>query len=224
MKKLSILLFCAGVCALNSPATAQSSKKFKFHKVAKDVRKDAHRLEKEGWKVTAGSTPLKNQLESAYSKQDELDEEGFPKYIFADGSSVANSQAAAEMQAVELAKNRLVGLIETQMKDVITSDVANNQIDSKDAATITKTIETSTNTVSKKLSRVLPVFKIYRNVSNNTEVQIKIAYNYALVRKQMLEEMRTILKFETEEQRKKFDKFLSAEEYKKGEIKNTTEG
>ena len=197
-----------------------NSKKFTFHKVNKDIKKEAKKYEKDGWKVEPGNLPLKNQLENSYSKQAEKDESGFPKYIIANGSSVSQTQAAAEMQATEIAKNRLVSLIETQMKDVITSDVSNNQLDNKDAVTLTKTIETSTNTVSKKLGRVLPLFKIYRTVKNNTEVQIMIGYNYDMVRKQMLDEMKSELKIETGDQRKKFDKFLSSDHYNTGEIKN----
>lgn len=224
-QKLTIkLLIVALICASANFSIAQSGKKFKFHKVSKDVKKEAHKYEKDDWKVEPGNMPIKHQLENAFTKQSETDDAGFPKYIIANGSSIAGTQAAAEMQATELAKNRLVGLIETKMKDVITSDVSNNQIDNKDASTITKTIETSTNFVSKKLGRVLPLFKVYRVVGNNTEVQVMIAYNYDLVRKQILEEMKTELKIETEDQRKKFDKFLSGEHYKTGEITNTTEG
>jgi hypothetical protein len=221
----SKLMFILFICMLINLPFAQASNKFKFHKVSKDVKKEAKRYKKDGWSVEPGNLPIKNQLETAYTKQTETDKEGFPKYIIANGSSVAGTQSAAEMQALELAKNRLVGLIETQMKDVISSDVANDQLDRKDAITLTKTIETSTNTVCKKLGRVLPLFKVYRNIkNNNTEVQVLIAYNYELVRQQILEEMKTELKFDTEDQRKKFDKFLSAEEYKKGEIRNVSEG
>ena len=212
-------------CTLAAPGVALSSQKFKFKKVSKDVKKEAKRYKKDGWMVEPGNLPIKNQLETAYSRQAEADKEGFPKFIIANGSSVAGTQAAAEMQAMELAKNRLVGLIETQMKDVISSDVANDQLDRKEAITLTKTIETSTNTVCKKLGRVLPLFKVYRHgKNNNTEVQVLIAYSYEMVRNQILEEMKTELKTETEDQRKKFDKFLSADEYKKGDIKNISEG
>lgn len=212
-------------CTLVAPCIALSSQKFKFKKVSKDVKKEAKRYKKDGWMVEPGNLPIKNQLETAYSRQAEADKEGFPKFIIANGSSVAGTQSAAEMQAMELAKNRLVGLIETQMKDVISSDVANDQLDRKEAITLTKTIETSTNTVCKKLGRVLPLFKVYRHgKNNNTEVQVLIAYSYEMVRNQILEEMKTELKTETEDQRKKFDKFLSADEYKKGDIKNISEG
>ena len=222
MKNKIVCCTLLAVSLLSMAAYSQdkSQKKFKFKKVTKDVKKEAKKYEKEGWMVEPGNLPFKNQLDNAFSKQAEADEAGFPKYIIANGSSIAGTQAAAEMQATELAKNRLVGLIETKMKDVVTSDVSNNQLDNKDAVTLTKTIETSTNTVSKKLGRILPLFKVYRTIKNNTEVQVMIGYNYDLVRKQILDEMKSELKVETEDQRKKFDKFLSGEHYTTGEIKN----
>jgi hypothetical protein len=216
---LSIVLFCVMLFSFSSA----NAEKFKFKKVSKDIKKEARKYEKDGWKVEPGNMPIKNQLENSFSKQNEVTEEGFPKWITANGSSVAQTQSAAEMQAIELGKNRLVGLIETHMKDVITSDVANNQIDNKDAATITKTIETSTNTVSKKLGRVLPLFKVYRTVGNNTEVQVLLAYNYSMVLKDIIDQMKTELQHTAADQRKKFDKFLNADAYKTGEIVNATD-
>lgn len=219
IKFYSFVLLGAMVLCFNSA----SAGKFKFKKVSKDVKKEAHKYEKEGWKVEPGNMPIKNQLENSFSKQLESTDEGFPKWITANGSSVAQTQSAAEMQSIELAKNRLVGLIETHMKDVITSDVANNQLDKKDAATLTKTIETSTNTVSKKLGRVLPLFKVYREVGNNTEVQVMLAYNYAMVQKDIIDQMRTELQGTATDQRQKFEKFLNMDEYKAGEIINATD-
>jgi len=199
---------------------AQKPKKFTFNKVNRDIKKEAKKYDKEGWRTEPGNLPIPNQLENSYRKQMETDEAGLPKWLTANGSSVAQTQVAAEMQAMEVAKNRLVGLLETHMKDVITTDVSNNQIDAKDAASVTRNIETATNVVSKKLSRVLPLFKIYRQVGNNTEVQLLLAYNYAMVRQQILDEMKLELTGQGADQKKKFDKFLSGDYYDRGDIRN----
>ena len=216
--KFAILTVCVS-CFLLSGANAQS-KKFVFPKVSRDTKKEAKRYEKDGFKVFPGMAPMAQQLNESFTKQAEVDDEGFPKYLIASGSSVAQTQAAAEMQATELAKNRLVGLLETQMKSVIESDVANNQIDSKDAASVTKTIEVSANKVSKKLGRVIVVFKVLRPVKNNTEVQVLIGYNYAMARKNLIDEMKVELQNEATDVRAKYDKFLNPDSYKAGEIKN----
>ena len=136
---------------------------------------------------------MAQQLNNAYSKQAETSEEGFPKWIIANGSSVAQTQAAAEMQSIELAKNNLVGLIETNMRNVVESDVSNNQMDAKNAASVTKTIQVSSNKVAKKLGMVQPMFKVYRSINNNTEVQVMIGYSYEMVRSRILEQMKAIL-------------------------------
>ena len=197
-----------------------SAQKFKFERVSRDTKKEAKRYEKDGFMVFPGNLLLQNQLDKSYKLQMEVDDEGFPKWIVSNGSAVAQTQSAAEMQAVELAKNRLVGLLETNMKAAIESDVSNDQLSQKDAISITKTIEVSANRVSKKLQRVNPVFKVYRKVNKNVEVQVLIGYSYDLAKKAMLDEAKLLLQEESDEVRKKHEKFLIPETYNKGEIKN----
>lgn len=217
------LALCSFASYAQNDKKDEKPKKFRFQRVSRDVKKEAKRYEKDGWLVFPGNAPIAQQLNGAFAKQAETDEEGFPVWIVSNGSSVAQTQAAAEMQAVELAKNRLVGLVETNMKAVIESDVSNNQLDAKDAASVTKTIEVSANKVSKKLGRVQPMFKVYRNISTNTEVQVLLGYNYAMARKQVIDEMKAELQLETDDVRKRYEKFLNPENYRAGEVKNVTE-
>lgn len=210
-KRFSItltLLMCftfAGVLE----AQQKDNKKFRFPRVSRDVKKEAKKLEKEGYKAFVGQPPVSQQLDKSYRMINEADENGFPKWIVSSGSSVANTQAAAEMQAIELAKSRLVGLIETNFRAVIENTVANNQLDAKDAVSVTKTIEVSANRVAKKLGMIMPVVKIYRTVDKNFEVQVNISYNYEMARKQMLAEMQAELEMESEDVRKKYEQFLN---------------
>ena len=231
MKKLvySLALILISVslynCQLNknvNPKVAASKKKFQFVKVSRDVKKEAKRYTEEGWNIFPGNPPINYQLDLAFRRQTEIDADGFPQWIIANGSSIAQTQAAAEMQATELAKNRLVGLVETNMRAVIESDVSNNQLSSTDAASITKTIEVSANRVSKRLGRVQPLFKVMRPAggSGNLEVQILIGYNYDLVKKQLLDEAKAELQLETDDVRKRYEKFLNPENFQRGTISN----
>jgi hypothetical protein len=205
---------------------AASKKKFTFVKVSRDVKKEAKRYIAEGWSVFPGNPPINFQLDLAFRRQTELDQEGFPQWIIANGSSVAKTQAAAEMQATELAKNRLVGLVETNMRSVIESDVSNNQLSAQEAVSLTKTIEVSANRVSKRLGRVQPLFKVIRSVkpTGNTEVQLLIGYNYDLVKKQLLDEAKVELQLETDDVRKRYTKFLNPENFQRGTIRNFADG
>lgn len=229
--KLLILIIALFTLACNStknvnPKVAASKKKFNFVKVSRDVKKEAKRYEEEGWKIFPGNPPMTFQLDLAFRRQTEVDNEGFPQWIIANGSSVGQTEMAATMQAIELAKNRLVGLVETNMKAVIESDVANNQMNATDAVSITKTIEVSANRVSKKLGRVQPLFQILRKAKDtgNTEVQVLLGYNYDLVKKQLLDEAKVELQLETDDVRKRYEKFLNPENFNRGTIKNYIDG
>jgi hypothetical protein len=198
--------------------------KFKFAKVSRDTKKEAKKYDKDGYVVFAGSLPMKNQLDKSYRLQSETDDEGFPKWIIANGTALGQTQGAAEMQATELAKLRLVGLLETNMRSVVESDVSNSQLSTTDATSVQKTIEVATNRVAKKLTRVMPLFKVHKNIKKNVEVKVQIGYNYDLAKKAMLDEMRLILEEETEDVRKKHDAFLNPDKYRSGEIKNYSGG
>jgi hypothetical protein len=217
MKQLILFLFLIGF-------TSQAQKStYKFNKVSRDVKKEAKRYTKEGWFVFPGNPPIEQQLNQSFIKQSEADKDGFPIWLVANGSSLGQTLAAAEMQALELAKNSLVGLMETNLKSVIETDISNNQLNAEEAISLTKTMQVSTNKVSKKLGRVTTLLKIYRKINNNFEVQVMIGYNYDLVRKLILEEMKTEMQNETKEMRDKFDKYLNPELYNEGEIKNYDE-
>jgi hypothetical protein len=111
-----------------------------------------------------------------------------------------------------MAKNNLVALIESNMKNVVESDVANNQLSNEEAVSVTNSIMVSVNKVSKKLGVVSPLFQAYRRLENgNYEVQILVGYNYEMVKNQILADMQTQLQWETEMVREKYEKFLNPE-------------
>jgi hypothetical protein len=219
MKKTMLFLVAMVAIGMVQEANAQAQK-FKLVKVSRDTKREVKRLEKEGWRNVPGDMPIGEQLNRAWAKEAEVDDEGLPKWVVATGESVAEFQSTAEMQALELAKLNLVRLLESQMRSVVETEQANNRLDAKSAASISKTMEVATNKVSKKLSRVMPIVKMQREVKKSTQMQVKIAYNYALARKAILDEMKLELQDESEDMRAKYDKFLNPEMYKQGDISN----
>jgi hypothetical protein len=221
MKKIISMMMAVAIVAVSQVATAQN-KKFKFVKIARDTKKEVKKLEKDGWSNLPGDMPIGQQLNNAWAKEGEIDEEGLPKWVVATGEAVAEFQSVAEMQALELAKLNLVRLLESQMRSVVETEQGNNRIDPQTAASISKTMEVATNKVSKKLSRVMPIVKMQREVEEkkSTQMQVKIAYNYALARKAILDEMKLELQDESEDMRAKYDKFLNPEMYKQGDKSN----
>lgn len=147
-------------------------------KVSKVTKKEAKRLKKEGWLVTAGALPLEKQLEKSYTMQYEYDENGSPLYIMAEAMSIGENYDAAKMQALELAKQNLAGQIQTEVTALVENTVANRQLAAEDAASITESVSASKNLISQSLGRLLPVMEVYRTKTNkNKEVLVRLAYN-----------------------------------------------
>jgi len=200
---LSVFLFL-----LTSNVNAQ---KFKFVKITRDVNKEAKRYEKENWRPFAGSMPISQQLNNTFNKENDVDANGVPQWLFAEGVSKGQTIAATDMQATELAKNNLVGLMASNIRQVVETELSNNQISKEEAVSWTKTVSAVTNKVAKKLGQVFVPFKIYRENENNYEVMLRVAYNFSNARAIFLEEMRTELGEETKNLKLKNDKFLNPE-------------
>ncbi len=144
----------------------------------KEARKEAKELEKEGWEVPAGGLPLAKSLEKAWTKQLEEDDKGNVKYITADGNGIAGNRTAAELQAIETGKLQLAGLLETRVAALISNNIANVEMSSQEAESITEVIGNSKNIIAKNMGYINPFFKIWRRLDNgNVEVSTRLFYN-----------------------------------------------
>lgn len=207
MKKSILLVLLVAI------TTFSFAQKFKFAKITRDVKKESKRYEKENWKSFAGAMPISQQLNNTFNKENEMDEKNVPKWLFAEGASVAQTLGAADMQATELAKNNLVSLMASNIKEVVETELSNKQISKEEAVSWTKTVSAVTNKVSKKLGQVMVPFKIYREIENNYEVQLRVAYNFMVARSIFLQEMSDELGEETKNLKLKNDKFLNPDLY-----------
>lgn len=192
-----ITFYLAFLFLISATAFSQQSDR-KIKKEVKDraireARKEARKLKKEGWYVNPGSMPLDKVLENAWIKQYTEDDDGQPLYITADGNGVAESKSAAEMQAIELAKLQLAGLIETNMNSLISANIANAQLSTSDAATVTEVVQSSKNVIAMQLGKVDPFFKILKDLDGDKiEVQVRLFYD----RTQSMEIAKKIVKDE----------------------------
>ena len=208
MKNLTAILLICVFLILTNYSIAQ---KFKYQKISTDVKKESKKYEKEGCNNFPGSMPIGQQLNNTFNKQNELDEEGMQKWFFATGISVAQTIAAAEMQANELAKIDLVQQVESDIKSFAETNLANNQLSKDEAASITKTVNVVTNKVAQKLGRVIPLLRIYKETPNNFEVQVQVGYNIASAKKIMLEEVKKELGNDADKIKEKLGSFLYSE-------------
>jgi len=204
-----LVIFIAGmgnVVQAKNP-DRQLSKQIK-KKAAKQARKEAKKFKRGHWYVAPGALPMDKQIEKSWELQYMEDEDGYPLYIVATGNSVAETQSAAKLQAMELAKLELAGLVQTNVAALIENSVANSQLNNEEAASVTKTVAASKNIIAQEIGRVITMFEIYKKINKNVEASVRIGYNTDIAMETAKKTIRKKLEEETEILHDKLDKLL----------------
>lgn len=191
------LMFC--FTTLSGQTTDKEITKAIKSKALKEARKEAKKLSKDGWKVNPGALPMEKILQNSWEKQYAEDEKGQPVYLTADGNGVAESKSVAEMQAVELGKLQLAGLIETNINSLVSANLGNAQLSKDEAASVTEIVQSAKNLIQVELGYVNPAYKIYREVGEkNIECQVKLFYD----RKQSMDIAKKVVRKELKDKLK----------------------
>lgn len=164
-------------------ATRKMTKAELNERATKAARKEAKKLQKDGWQTSPGALPLEKQLDKSYNMQMEYEDDGFPKYIMAEAQSVGSNYDAAKIQALELAKVNLAGQIQTEVTALTENTVANQQLEAEEAATVVETVMAAKSLISQNIGRVVTIVEVYRTLGNkNKEVLVRIAYNGSMAK------------------------------------------
>lgn len=178
-------------------------------KASKSARKEAKKLQKEGWTIAPGALPIDKQLDKSYLMQMEYDENMFPKYLMGEAMSIGENYDAAKMQALELAKQNLAGQIQTEVTALIENTVANKQLQAEEAASVVQSISAGKNLISQSIGQVITVMEVYRSAQNkNKEVLLRIAYNASMAKQAAKKAVREELEKKGDELHKKLDNLL----------------
>jgi outer membrane biogenesis lipoprotein LolB len=212
MKTTKIILALMMVFLLSGGAMAQQTdkelKKEIKSKAERQARKEAKKLKKQGYYVAPGALPMDKQLEKAWMKQYQEDDKGYPVYFVAQGISVGETQAAAKIQATELAKLELAGQISSNIAALVENSIANQQLNTEDAASVTKTVAAAKNLIAQELGRVLPIVELYKNIGKNIEVNVRLAYSYEMAIETGKKVIRKSLEEQTGLLHEKLDKLM----------------
>lgn len=178
-------------------------------KAVKQARKEAKKFKKQGYDVTPGSLPMEKQLEYTWIRLYQRDEKGQSLFLSADGNAVAQTRTAAEMQALEAAKLNLAGQLETFIRAIIEANIANAQLSTEEAASVTEFLTAAKNVIVTSISQVDPAFKIYRNLPNqHVEVNLKILVSRDQVMQEAKKRVREELRERLKGLQEKVDKLL----------------
>ena len=203
-----MFMFAMIICFPVIAQDAKTAQKELSAKASKEARKEAKKYNKEGFAVAKGALPLDKQLESAWLKQLARDEEGQPKYIVETGNSVAETQTAAKIQATETAKLNIAGSITTQVAALVENNIANQQLNAEEAASVTKTVAASKNMIAQELGRTIMVVEMYKKIDKNVECDIRLAYDYKNAKDLAKKVMRQELEKQTGILQDKLDKLM----------------
>ncbi len=204
MKKLVSIIgmvVLATLVMMVTPTQAQTKQQ------KKDAKKETKRLTKAGY-LTMG-LPLHQQIEEYYAKMSEKDEDGMPKYLSETNMAVGNSFSAAKMEAINIAKTRLAGQIQTTVMAEAKISLGNSTLSSEDAASVTKALEKSTQLIAQKLSKVVIAQEYYKILNNkNYEVHVVLLYNTKNVKDMLIQDAKAELEKELKDFKPEHEKVL----------------
>lgn len=178
-------------------------------KALKEARKEAKRLEKEGYRVPVGKLPLEKQLEDSWQAQVTTDADGVPYYFIATATSVGSNFAAASMSATNTAKLDIAGQIQTQIASVVEQKIADNEISADNAVAVNSFVSASKSVINNTLGRVLKFIEIYKTLENgNIQAQVTLGYNTEIATKEAILAMLKTLDADAEDLMKELDALL----------------
>ena len=179
MKFLAVLVMLSlSMSAMGQNAMQAKLKETKAalkEKASKEARDEAKRMKKEGWTVSPGALPLEKQIDRYFAFIQQVDDELNPLYLQGEGRATAESFAAAQMQATELARLNLASSVSSEATGIIDNMVANKMLADDQAASITTYISENKTIFSQKLGRVQTPLVATRQLKNkNKEVIVRM--------------------------------------------------
>ncbi len=206
MKKVIFTLTVLFFAALQFQGCSSSSKL--NTSAPREVRQAAKDYKDEGYRVAVGAPTIEIQLKNAWLKQQETDEDGNPKFFVGNATSVGETQIAAKLQATEAAKLDIAGQIETRVAALIENNIANSQLNTEEASSVTQTIAASKSMIAQRLSNLNTLVEMYRPIDKNMEANVSIAYNS----QQAIDEAQNVIRKSLEEKtnilQEKLDKLM----------------
>lgn len=167
----------------------QSKKQLK-KRSTKTARQEMKQFKKEGWKTAPGAMPMDKQLDKSYAIQQQYNGNFESVYLIGQAISVARTYDAARIQAVELAKMELAGMIESTIATVTENAIGNKQISTEEAISIVGMVQKTRSQVMQHLGKVIMVMELYRDTDMGKEVLVRIAYDTNKSKKEAIEAIR----------------------------------
>jgi hypothetical protein len=196
----ALSLSMSAMCQTTAQLKSKQAKSILKEKASKDARKEAKRLQKEGWTVSPGGLPLEKQVDRLYMFLEDYDDDMEPVYVDGEGRSIAENFAAAQIQATELARMNIASKISSEATGIVDNMVANKMLADDQAASITTTLVENKSIFSQKLGRVQTPLTVTRELKNkNKEVMVRMVTKVSSIKEIAKEAVRAELEKEGKE-------------------------
>ena len=137
--------------------------------VARQAKKTAKTLTKDGWKVHSWAANLEDQLKKLWELEIQTDETGAPVFISVTTIASDTDRESAKLKALELARVQISGRLGTSVSSIVESRL-------EEAA---ETQERSLGKSHHRLGSLIPVVECFRVLENNMiEYRISVVYAY----------------------------------------------
>lgn len=175
--KIMVFALCLMVAApaANAQKSDKELKKELKAKADKDSRKEAKKLEKDGWKVMPGKLPLEKQLmEAKYAELDE-NEDGTKRFFIGTNQAVGGNYSAAKQIADSRARLEIARAVNSTIAEKVKESQSTKDFGEGDIETIGEFISANTALVDAQLKGIMPVVEIYREGANKkVEVMVVV--------------------------------------------------
>ena len=176
-----LCMMCSTTVNAQDLKQLEKNKKVLMKQVKKDAKKQAKTLKKDGWKVAVGGAPMKTQLEELFLME-RGSSVGLKQYVIGKSEAMSESYSEARKLAIARAKEEVASSVKTKVAALMSSSSLNIQSSGLDVETVQKDESQAKQLVDQCLEQTQVVLELYRNVNQNTQFQIGVAYENSLAK------------------------------------------
>lgn len=200
-----LLVSAAGVAVADNSAL----KKELSAKTSKELRKEAKKLEGDGWQIMPGKLPLEKQLEQSQIAQLRKTDDGESYFITGSASVVGGNYTIAKQMADNNAKLEICRSLSDMLASKMTQELSNMDMGGNQAEALYEVASAAKSVSTMQLKGTEYLLEIFRDLGKGkTEVRVVMAISREKALSQAKEEIKKSLKEKSSQNLKDLDAIL----------------
>ena len=201
-----LVLFMAAAMTNTVKADDKELKKELSAKTSKDIRKEAKKLENDGWQIMPGKLPLEKQLEQSQIAQLRENDEGESFFIVGSASVVGGNYTIAKQMADNNAKLEICRSLSDMVATKLTQELSNMDLGNNQAEALLEVASAAKSVSSMQIKGTEYLLEIFRDLGKGkTEVRVVMAISCEKAMSQAREEVKKSLKDKSSQYLKDID-------------------